>query len=108
MALSVDGTEAAEDILGNADIALYRAKANGRSRYELFDEAMQLWVTTQVALEVALRESVRRNELRLFCQPFIAADTGMTRGFEALVRWERPGFGLVAPDDFIPWPRRPG
>ena len=64
-------------ILSNADIAMYRAKGNGRSRYELFDEAMQLWVTTQVALEAALREAVPRNELRLFCQPFIAADTGI-------------------------------
>jgi EAL domain-containing protein (putative c-di-GMP-specific phosphodiesterase class I) len=69
---------------------------------------MQQWVTTQVALEVALRESVRRSELRLFCQPFIDADTGMTRGFEALVRWERPGFGLVAPDDFIPMAEEAG
>ncbi len=102
MALSADGTEDAEVILSNADIAMYRAKSNGRSRYELFDEAMQLWVTTQVALEVALREALPRNELRLFCQPFIAADTGLIRGFEALLRWERPGFGLVSPDDFIP------
>jgi EAL domain-containing protein (putative c-di-GMP-specific phosphodiesterase class I) len=80
---------------------MYRAKGNGRSRYELFDEAMQLWVTTQVALEAALRHAVPRGELRLFCQPFVAADTGLIRGFEALLRWERPGFGLVAPDDFL-------
>jgi diguanylate cyclase (GGDEF)-like protein/PAS domain S-box-containing protein len=101
MALSADGTEPADVILSNADIAMYRAKGNGRSRYELFDEAMQLWVTTQVALEEALRLAVPRNELRLFCQPFIAADTGLIRGFEALLRWERPGFGLVPPDDFL-------
>ena len=102
IALSADGTETAEAILANADIAMYRAKNNGRSRYELFDETMQQWVTTQVALEADLRQSLSRNELRLFCQPFIAADTGMIRGFEALLRWERPGFGLVMPDDFIP------
>ena len=101
MALSADGTEPADVILSNADIAMYRAKGNGRSRYELFDEAMQMWVTTQVALEAALRHAVPRDELRLFCQPFIAADTGLVRGFEALLRWERPGFGLVAPDEFI-------
>jgi diguanylate cyclase (GGDEF)-like protein/PAS domain S-box-containing protein len=101
MALSADGNEPAEVILSNADIAMYRAKGNGRGRYELFDEAMQMWVTTQIALEAALREAVPRNELRLFCQPFIAADTGLIRGFEALLRWERPGFGLVAPDEFI-------
>jgi diguanylate cyclase (GGDEF)-like protein/PAS domain S-box-containing protein len=108
MALSADGDESAEEILSNADIAMYRAKGNGRSRYELFDEAMQLWVTTQVALEAALREAVPRNELRLFCQPFIAADTGMVRGFEALLRWERPGFGLVSPDAFIPMAEEAG
>jgi diguanylate cyclase (GGDEF)-like protein len=108
MVLSVDGTEAAETILENADIAMYRAKGNGRSRYELFDEAMQQWVTTQVALEAALREAVPRNELRLFCQPFVAAETGMIRGFEALLRWERPGFGLVPPEEFIPMAEEAG
>jgi diguanylate cyclase (GGDEF)-like protein/PAS domain S-box-containing protein len=108
MALSADGDESAEVILSNADIAMYRAKGNGRSRYELFDEAMQLWVTTQVALEAALREAVPRNELRLFCQPFIAADTGMVRGFEALLRWERPGFGLLSPEAFIPMAEEAG
>ncbi|MDP9333731.1 MAG: EAL domain-containing protein, partial [Actinomycetota bacterium] len=102
IALSTDGSETADAILANADIAMYRAKDNGRSRYELFDETMQQWITTQAALETALRQSLPRHELRLFCQPFIAADTGMIRGFEALVRWQRPGFGLVAPDEFIP------
>jgi diguanylate cyclase (GGDEF)-like protein/PAS domain S-box-containing protein len=102
IAFSVDGTETANAMLANADIAMYRAKDNGRSCYELFDETMQQWITTQAALETDLRQAVRRNELRLFCQPFIAADTGMIRGFEALVRWQRPGFGLVVPDEFIP------
>jgi diguanylate cyclase (GGDEF)-like protein/PAS domain S-box-containing protein len=102
IALSADGTETADAILANADIAMYRAKDNGRSRYELFDETMQQWITTQAALETDLRQSVARNELRLFCQPFIEADTGIIRGFEALVRWERPGFGLVMPDEIIP------
>jgi EAL domain-containing protein (putative c-di-GMP-specific phosphodiesterase class I) len=61
-----------------------------------------------VALEAALRFAVPHNELRLFCQPFIAADTGLVRGFEALLRWERPGFGLVAPDEFIPMAEEAG
>jgi diguanylate cyclase (GGDEF)-like protein/PAS domain S-box-containing protein len=102
IAFSVDGTETANAMLANADIAMYRAKDNGRSCYELFDETMQQWVAAQGALETDLRQAVARNELRLFCQPFIAADTGMIRGFEALVRWQRPGFGLVVPDEFIP------
>jgi diguanylate cyclase (GGDEF)-like protein/PAS domain S-box-containing protein len=102
IALSHDGTETADTILGNADTAMYRAKDNGRGRHELFDETMQQWIKTRVALDVALRQALPRGELRVFCQPFIAADTGAIRGFEALVRWERPGFGLVAPDSFIP------
>jgi diguanylate cyclase (GGDEF)-like protein/PAS domain S-box-containing protein len=102
MALSGDGTESTDAILGNADIAMYRAKDNGRSRCELFDETMQQWITTQVALETALRQALPHNELRLYCQPFVAADTGSIEGFEALLRWERPGFGLVPPDEFIP------
>ena len=102
LALSTRGTETPDVILANADIAMYRAKRNGRSRYELFDEAMQQWVTTQAALETDLRHALLRDEFRLFCQPFIAADTGTIRGFEVLLRWERPGFGLISPDDFIP------
>ena len=102
IALSGDGDETAESILANADIAMYRAKANGRSCYELFDEAMQQWVTTQTALESALRQAVPRNELRLYCQPVVASDSGVVCGLEALVRWERPGCGLVMPDQFIP------
>lgn len=102
IALCADGNETADGILANADIAMYRAKDNGRNCYELFDEAMQQWVTAQVALEADLRQAVIRHELRLVFQPFIEADNGLIRGFEALVRWERPGFGVVMPDSFIP------
>ena len=59
IALSADGTETADAILANADIAMYRAKDNGRSRYELFDETMQQWITTQVALEADAAPSPR-------------------------------------------------
>ena len=102
IALSADGTETADALIANGDLAMYRAKQNGRSRCELFDDAMQQWVMSQTALEAALRHAVPRNELRLFCQPVIDADTGQIHGFEALVRWERPGFGLVTPEAFIP------
>jgi diguanylate cyclase (GGDEF)-like protein/PAS domain S-box-containing protein len=101
IALSVDGNATADEILANADMAMYRAKDSGRNRYELFDAAMQQWVTTQIELEKALQQAVARNELRLHYQPIIETDTGRIRGLEALVRWERPGFGLVGPDEFI-------
>jgi diguanylate cyclase (GGDEF)-like protein/PAS domain S-box-containing protein len=102
IAVCTEGTNTSDVILANADIAMYRAKNSGRNCYALFDNEMQQWVTAELALEAALREAVPRGELRLFCQPFIEAETGAVRGFEALVRWERPGFGLVMPDTFIP------
>jgi diguanylate cyclase (GGDEF)-like protein/PAS domain S-box-containing protein len=102
IALCVDASETPDAILANADIAMYRAKNNGRSCYELFDAAMQQWVTSQSELEAALRQAVPRNELRLFFQPIVASDSGTIRGFEALVRWGRPGVGLMMPADFIP------
>jgi diguanylate cyclase (GGDEF)-like protein/PAS domain S-box-containing protein len=101
IALSADGTGTADAILANADTAMYRAKDNGRNCYQLFDETMQQWVSAQVALETALRHAVPRNELRLYAEPVVEADSGIIHGFEALLRWERPGYGLVDPDGFI-------
>ena len=109
IALSADGTETADAILANADIAMYRAKDNGRSRYELFDEAMQQWVTTQVALETALRQAVPRDELRLFCQPFIAADTGHDPRLRSAGALGTPGLrSRRARRVHLRPPRRPG
>ena len=101
IAICADGNAGVDTLVANADIAMYRAKGNGRNCYELFDEAMQKWVTTQLALETGLRQAVARDELRLVYQPMIDADDATVRGFEALVRWERPGVGLVPPDEFI-------
>jgi diguanylate cyclase (GGDEF)-like protein len=102
IAFSDHGTETAETLLQNADLALYRAKQAGRARFEVFGETLRRQVAVRHELEVALRQAIPRNELRVYYQPIIEADKGTTRGFEALVRWERPGFGLVAPDEFIP------
>ncbi len=102
IALSTDGHGDAEALIANADIAMYRAKKNGRDRYEMFDEAMQRWITDQVTLEAALREAVPRNELQVLYQPIVDSETCEVRSFEALVRWDRPGVGLVSPDEFIP------
>jgi diguanylate cyclase (GGDEF)-like protein len=101
IAFSTDGAKTAEAILQDADAAMYRAKDAGRARFEFFDDAMQRDIAARMELESALRQAVSRNELRVFYQPIVAAGTHTIVGFEALVRWDRPGFGLVAPGSFI-------
>jgi EAL domain-containing protein (putative c-di-GMP-specific phosphodiesterase class I) len=88
-------------MLQKADIALYRAKANGRGCYELFDEAMQQWVAGRADLDHALRDAIRNDELCVHYQPVVDVATGEILHFEALVRWARPGFGLVLPGEFV-------
>ncbi len=97
-----DGSETAETMLQKADIAMYRAKARGRGCAEIFDEEMQHWVSARAELETALRSAVANDELRLMYQPVVDTENLGIVGFEALVRWARPGFGLLSPADFIP------
>jgi diguanylate cyclase (GGDEF)-like protein len=99
--MCIDGSETAETMLQKADIALYRAKANGRGCYELFDEAMQQWVAGRADLDHALRNAIANEELCVHYQPIVDTMTGEIVHFEALVRWSRPGFGLTLPGDFI-------
>ena len=92
----------AEDILRDADVAMYRAKERGRSRIEVFDEAIRARLLERVETEQALRRALHRGDLRLHYQPVLTVDTGELVSFEALVRWEHPDRGLVPPDEFIP------
>lgn len=91
-----------EQILRSADMAMYRAKAAGRARYELFDRAMHTDAQARLQLEADLRRAVELGEFRLHYQPLISLRTGRVTGLEALVRWEHPQRGLVLPADFIP------
>jgi diguanylate cyclase (GGDEF)-like protein len=93
---------APEDLLRDADTAMYRAKDAGGAAISLFDDSMRADVARRLDLEGALRHVVERGELRLHYQPVVDLPTGGLVGFEALVRWERPGHGLVPPLDFIP------
>jgi diguanylate cyclase (GGDEF)-like protein/PAS domain S-box-containing protein len=93
---------AAEDLMRNADIAMHRAKKNGKSCCELFDADLHAQVMTRLQAEADLRRAVERQEFRLYYQPVITLATEAVEGFEALVRWERPGCGLVPPGEFIP------
>ena len=94
--------ERAEAILRDADIAMYRAKMQGRARYEIFDEWMRSDARALMELETDLRRAVERNEFSVLYQPVIALDRGKLWGFEALVRWEHPSRGRISPADFLP------
>ena len=102
IALSSSGYEKPEDILRDADTAMYRAKENGKARYELFDHAMHARAVSRLQLESDLRQAVEKNEFCVYYQPIVSLQTGRLAGFEALVRWNHPRRGLVSPVDFIP------
>ena len=91
-----------EQLLRSADMAMYRAKAAGRARYEMFDRAMHTDALARLQLETDLRRAVERDEFRLHYQPLVSLRTGRITGMEALVRWQHPERGLVHPADFIP------
>ena len=95
------GEGAPEDLLADADSAMYRAKERGRNRIEVFDQAMRAEAVTRVERCTALRRAVENCELVVHYQPQLRlADESMS-GVEALVRWEHPGLGLLGPDQFI-------
>ncbi|MGZ8868712.1 MAG: putative bifunctional diguanylate cyclase/phosphodiesterase, partial [Thermoanaerobaculia bacterium] len=93
--------ERPEQILRDADTAMYRAKAQGRSRSEIFDADMRAEAVARLQLENDLRRALDRNELRLFYQPIIRLATREIVGLEALVRWQHPSRGLIPPGEFI-------
>ncbi|HEX8002147.1 MAG TPA: EAL domain-containing protein [Mycobacteriales bacterium] len=91
----------ADEVLRNADLAMYRAKANGKNRCEIFEPDMHAAAIERMAVENDLRHAVVRNELRLHYQPIVDLRDGSLIGVEALLRWEHPTRGLVPPLDFI-------
>jgi diguanylate cyclase (GGDEF)-like protein len=102
IALSNIGYDNAEDLLRDADTAMYRAKATGKGRYEVFDLNMRASVIARLQLETDLRSAVEREELRNYYQPIVSLGTGRITGFEALLRWQHPTRGLLQPLEFIP------
>jgi diguanylate cyclase (GGDEF)-like protein len=91
-----------EQLLKNADMALYCVKANGRGTYAFFDPSMDAKVQQRRALEADLRAALGKGEFELHYQPIVALDTGAVLAFEALMRWRHPVRGLVSPADFVP------
>ena len=101
IALSSTGYSAAENMLGDAFTAMNRAKALGKARYEVCDPLMHAAAVDRLRLETDLRGALGRDEFRAYYQPIVSLDDGRITGFEALVRWQRPEFGLVMPSGFI-------
>ncbi|HEX7177314.1 MAG TPA: EAL domain-containing protein, partial [Pyrinomonadaceae bacterium] len=102
IALSCTGYGNPEDVLRDADTAMYRAKDGGKARHQVFDRTMHTRAVTMLRLENDLRRALERGELRAYYQPIMSLRTGGLEGFEALVRWEHPDRGMVSPSEFIP------
>ena len=96
-----DGTDP-EVLISNADIAMYRAKDLGRGSYKLFTPAMNVQVRERMELELSLRAGLQNEEFVVYYQPILPAAGGTPVAVEALIRWHRPGRGLVMPSEFIP------
>lgn len=91
-----------ESLLRDADIAMYRAKQEGKARYAVFDHRAQAKAMAEFQIEAELRRAIAQQELCVFYQPIVRLQTGKICGFEALVRWNHPQRGLLLPGDFMP------
>jgi len=96
-----DGRDA-ETLLKNADVAMYRAKEQGRNHYQLYTRAMNARAFEHIVIEKGIRRAIAQEEFRVYYQPQVDLYSGQIIGMEALVRWQHPDLGLVAPANFIP------
>ena len=108
IALYTPEITSAEALMVQADLALYRAKEDGRDCYRFHSEELDIAIHERVTVAAELRAAIEQNEMRLFYQPQIDLATGRTIGLEALVRWQHPQRGLIGPASFIPIAERSG
>lgn len=97
-----DDGDDAEDLVKFAEMAMYRAKEQGGNRYEIYTEAINISVLRRIDMERNLRLALENNEFRIHYQPKVEIRSGMIKGTEALVRWQRSAKGLILPGEFIP------
>ncbi len=101
IALCAGQYEHPDQILRDADTAMYKAKANGRAQYAVFEPGMHTHAVARLHLETDLRKAIERKEFIVFYQPILSLTTNSIVGFEALVRWQHPERGLLNPEDFL-------
>jgi diguanylate cyclase (GGDEF)-like protein/PAS domain S-box-containing protein len=99
--VSGNRTRTAEELLRDADAAMYRAKESGKARYEIFDLDMHVRNMNLLQVETDLRHAVERQEFEVLYQPIVDLDTGRVAEFEALIRWRHPEHGMVSPNEFV-------
>ncbi|WP_293343660.1 EAL domain-containing protein [Parvibaculum sp.] len=102
VAICEDAHEHPEELLTEAEIAMYRAKRSGKARIELFEPGMRAEADDHLTLETDLRHAIERKEMEVYYQPIMSLTDGTVRGFEALIRWNHPKEGLLTPDNFVP------
>jgi len=108
ISIATDPGAAADDLLRNADVAMYVAKSEGKNCHRHFDHAMHQGVVERMALQSELTSAVERDQLTVHYQPVVTLDSGRLTGMEALVRWQHPLRGLVPPGSFIPLAEQTG
>ncbi len=102
ISFAVDGIGTAESLVGDADVAMFRAKERGAGQFEIFDSEMRSWINERRKTEVALRHAIGGQEFELHYQPIVSLPGSSVTGFEALVRWDRRDQGMYLPAEFIP------
>ncbi len=102
IAFSCSSYDTPDDIVRDADLAMYRAKVKGKGRFEMFDSNLHGGAISQFQVEIDMRRAIEQREFVLHYQPIVELDTELIVGFEALVRWQHPKRGIIPPSDFIP------